>query len=303
LGIVIVGSVALDTVETPVGRVDDAAGGAATYSSLAAALLARPVAVVGVVGTDFPDERLSMLREHGVDIEGIERAEGRTFRWVGRYHDDMAGRDTLDTQLNVFAGFRPQIPDSLRAARHLFLANIQPGLQLSVLDQMDRPRLTLLDTMNFWISGALAELRQVMARVDVLLVNDEEARMLTGHRGIHDAGRALLDMGPRFAVVKKGEHGASLYWPEGTFLCPAYPVTDVVDPTGAGDSFAGGLIGSLANESAISPESLRRAMVFGTAVASYCVEGFGVQGLLRATRAGLEERYGRIRELTDIPPL
>jgi len=303
LGIVIVGSVALDTVETPVGRVDEAVGGAATYASLAAALLARPVAVVGVVGTDFPDEHLSMLLEQGVDIQGIERAEGRTFRWVGRYHSDMAGRDTLDTQLNVFAGFRPQIPDSLRAARHLFLANIQPGLQLSVLDQMDRPRLTLLDTMNFWISGALAELRQVMARVDVVLVNDEEAQMLTGHRGIHDAGCALLDMGPRFAVVKKGEHGANLYWPEGMLLCPAYPVRDVIDPTGAGDSFAGGLLGSLAGASTVSPENLRRAMAFGTAVASYCVEGFGVQGLLRATRAGLDERYRQLRDLTDIPPL
>ncbi len=303
MGIVIVGSVALDTVETPAGRVDEAVGGAATYASLAAALLTRPVSVVGVVGGDFPDEHLSMLQARGVDIGGIERAEGRTFRWVGRYHDDMVGRDTLDTQLNVFADFRPHIPEALRTESHLFLANIQPGLQFSVLDQMDRPEVTLLDTMNFWITGALTELRRVMARVDVLVVNDEEARMLTGHRSIHEAGRALLDLGPRFAVVKKGEHGANLYGPDGLFLCPAYPVTDVVDPTGAGDSFAGGLIGSLAGASTLSPESLRRAMVVGTAVASFCVEGFGVQGLLRADRAGLQERYQRLRELTGIPPL
>jgi sugar/nucleoside kinase (ribokinase family) len=302
MSVLVVGSVALDTVEAPAGRADEALGGAATYASLAAAKFGAPVGIVAVVGDDFPAAHVATLRGAGVDDTGLEVVAGRTFRWTGRYHEDVNHRDTLDTQLNVFADFAPKIPASLRQAQYVFLANIDPRLQLGVLDQVEAPRLVLWDTMNFWITGSRAEVDAVLARVDVAFLNDQEARLLTGLRNLHEAGSAVREMGPRWVVIKKGEHGAALYTDEGIFQCPAFPVRRVVDPTGAGDSFAGGVVGYLAATGGAGDACLRRALTYGTATASYCVEGFSVGALLAARRDALDARYAALRAMTAIPP-
>jgi len=302
MSILIVGSVALDTVETPVARAEEALGGAATYASIAARTLHDHVSIVAVVGSDFPSEHMATLRNRGVDLSGLDTVEGRTFRWAGRYHEDMIGRDTLDTQLNVFADFHPEITGSGRDAQYVFLANIQPDLQLSVLDQVDHPDLVFLDTMNFWIDGAREQLVEAISRSDVFFLNDEEAMQLTGANTIHGAGERLLGMGPSHVVIKKGEHGANLYQEDGIFLCPAFPVDSVTDPTGAGDTFAGGCIGLIAATGDASQEGLRRAIAYGTTMASFCVEGMGTEGLLRADREKAEARYGALRQMAALPP-
>lgn len=292
--VLVVGSVALDTIETRVGRREEILGGSATFASVAASLSA-PVRLVGVVGEDFPDGHVELLRRHGVDVGGLERRPGRTFRWSGRYAPDFSSRESLDTQLNVFEAFDPKLPESYRASEVVFLGNIHPDLQLRVLEQVASPRIRAADTMNFWISGARDRLVEVLGKVDLLLINDEEAVQLTGERSVLRAGRAVQAMGPRQLVVKRGEHGALLFDGDELFYCPGYPLDEVVDPTGAGDSFAGALLGHLA---AAGPGgSLRRAVVFATAVASFGVEGFGVDRLAVLTKDALDERVEALRHL------
>ena len=301
MSILIVGSVALDTVEAGGRTVVDALGGAAVYSSLAATRLHSDVSIVAVVGRDFPDEHLATLRSERVDTSGVEVADGLTFRWSGRYHEDMIGRDTLDTQLNAFADFQPKVSEDLADAEYVFLANIDPSLQLNVLSQVRAPKLVVADTMNFWIQGKRPEVLRLLERADVISLNDEEAWLLTGERNIHRAGRAILGMGPRRVLIKKGEHGAVMHGAGEVFSLPAVPIETVADPTGAGDAFAGGFVGCLAATGADEPAAFRRAVAYGTVLASFCVEDFSVAGLLRATPQAVRERYDHLARMTKVP--
>jgi len=300
-----VGSVAYDTVETRYGRREDVLGGSCTYFSVAAALLAPPssVAVVAVVGEDFRDEDVALLADRGVDTDGLQRAAGRTFRWAGRYHADMNGRDTLSTELNVFEHFNPVLPMRYRSARQLFLGNIHPALQETVLDQVPNAGFVALDTMNLWIDTARDALVKVLRRVDALFVNDEEGRQLTGEHAMPAVARALMGMGPRVVVLKRGEHGALVFTEGAVFSCPAIPLDEVVDPTGAGDSFAGGFMGYLARSGDYSAPNLRRAAVAGTLIASFNVQGFSLDRLRTVTHEDLHRRYERFVDLTAAEPL
>lgn len=297
--ILVVGSVAYDTIETPQARRERILGGSASYFSLAATRFA-PVRAVGVIGDDFRQEDLDLLAGRGADISGIQRAAGPTFFWAGRYHDDLIERDTLTTELGVFADFAPQIPPAWRDTPYLFLANIQPALQRHVLELVSRPALVVLDTMNLWIETARADLLDVLARVDVLLVNDSEARLLTGERSLGGAAAAIHELGPSWVVIKKGEHGAMLFGRQTLLAVPAIMLPAVVDPTGAGDTFAGGFVGSLAAAGATAaagPETFRQAMLDGTVTASFCPEAFGVEGLLRLEPEACLERLQRLRDM------
>ncbi|MBI2298829.1 MAG: sugar kinase [Armatimonadetes bacterium] len=296
--VVMVGSVALDSVETPAGRAERALGGAACYAGVAASFFTA-VKLVGVVGEDFDPAHLAFLASRGIDTAGIERVPGKTFFWAGRYSNDMNDRVTLTTELNVFEQFDPALPAAYRSVPYLFLANIQPGLQLKVLDQMTRPRFVALDTMNLWIEHTPDELRAVIARVDLLLLNDSEARQLTGKAHLPEAGFAMLGLGPRVAVVKKGEHGAVVFTRDGMFLLPAYPVPQVTDPTGCGDVFAGGLVGYLAAVDRSDDAALRRAAAYGTVLASFNVEDFSLDRLRTLTREEVEERYLAFHGMTQ----
>ena len=299
----IVGSIALDTVETPFGRVGEALGGAASYASCAASLFGA-VRLIGVVGEDFPQEHLEALASRGVDTAHVQRVEGgRSFRWHGRYEGDMSQAETLDTQLNVFADFRPEIPPEYTDTEIVFLANIDPALQRWVLEQCAGAQLTVADTMNFWIEGKRAELLQVLRRVDVALMNDTELRQLTGEPGLIRAGRKALSLGPRFLIVKKGVHGATLMWEQSYFSVPSYPVADVRDPTGAGDSFAGGIAGFLAATEDLSESNMRRAVAVGTVTASFACEDFSLQRLWSVTRDDVRRRYTELRESALFGPL
>jgi sugar/nucleoside kinase (ribokinase family) len=298
--LLIVGSLAFDDLDMPSGKYRDVLGGAATYSSLAASFLATP-RVVGIVGSDFPEAHLQTLRDRRVDTEGIERLSGKTFRWHGRYSEDLSTRATLDTQLNVFADFRPRIPPAYAGTPFVLLGNIHPRLQIDVLDQIERPRLVAADTMNFWISGEPEALGQLLRRIDLLVINDEEARQLSG---IHNLRKAALDIrkrGPSRVLIKQGEHGALLFDGAGAFFVPAYPLEEVLDPTGAGDTFAGGLIGYLARRGVTdtSPHSLRCAMFYASALASFCVEDVGPARLLCLTDAELRIRINDFLSLVD----
>ena len=303
--VLIVGSIALDSVETPFGKVERALGGAGTYAAVAASLLA-PVRLVGIIGDDFPQDALDMLTARGVDLEGVVRIlGGKSFHWAGRYDYDMNVRETLATELNVFADFHPDLPEPYRATPYVFLANIQPSLQLAVLDQIAAPRLVVCDTMDFWIEGAREELLQVLARVDIALMNDAEARQLTGESNLARAAREVLDMGPRYVVIKQGEYGAALVSREAQFSLPCYPLPDVRDPTGAGDSFAGGLIGFMAWLDAQDETALRQALACGTVLASACVQDFSLRGLQGLTVDTLYRRYEELRAMVDfceLPP-
>jgi len=293
--ILVVGSIALDSVETPFGKLDRAIGGAGTYSSFAASLLS-PVRLVGVIGEDFPQDALDRLASRGVDLEGVERIPGgRSFHWAGRYEYDMSSATTLDTQLNVFADFNPVVPESYRDSAYVFLANIQPSLQLSVLDQIDRPKMVMCDTMNFWIESARDDLLRVLSRVDVALMNDAEIRQLTGTPNLAAAASQVLEMGPSHVVIKKGEYGASLVSAEGHFALPSIPLHTVKDTTGAGDSFAGGMIGFMAWLGAHDGDALRQALACGTVCASACVEDFSLDGLSALTVEDLYRRYEALR--------
>ncbi len=296
--VLVVGSIAFDDLEMPTGSFRDVLGGAATNSSLSAALLA-PVRLVGVVGSEFDEAHLVMLREHGIDTGGVERAEGKTFRWHGRYAPDLMSRATLDTQLNVFADFHPKIPAAYESSPYVLLGNIHPRLQLDVLDQVERPKLVAADTMNFWISGESKTLAEMLKRIDLLLINDEEARQLSGEHNIARAAADILKRGPTQLIIKRGDCGAMLFDAQGAFFVPGYPLEDVLDPTGAGDTFAGGLLGYLASHEDLSHHAMRRAMFFASALGSFCVEGIGTTKVATLRRADLSRRIEQFRALVD----
>ena len=303
--VLVVGSVALDSVETPFGRADDVLGGSGTFFSSAASHFA-PVQLVGVVGDDYPVELLQPLAERGVDLSGLERAKGSSFRWRGRYRHDLNAAETLETHLGVFSHFHPKIPEQFRRAPFVFLANIDPRLQLQVLEQVEKPRLVACDTMNFWIESRRPELLELLKHVDLITLNDGEARQLTEHTNLVHAAHWILDRGPRHVLIKKGEHGAFMFTNDSVFFAPAYPLETVFDPTGAGDSFAGGFIGYLASTGDLSDKSMRRAVVVGSAMGSFAVEKFSNTRLLEITRSEIDARVQEFRELVafdaDIVP-
>lgn len=287
--VLIVGSMAFDDLELPSGSHTDVVGGSATYASIACSLLA-PTRIVGVVGEDFPADTLHGLKQRGIDIEGVEQVKGKTFRWKGRYAKDLASRETLDTQLNVFADFRPKIPAAYRSSPYLFLGNIHPALQLEVLSQVERPRFVAADTMNFWIQGERELLLQVLQKIDMLVINDEELRLLAQDHNLKRGAKAVRQMGPKRLIVKRGDAGALLFDQEETFFSPAIPLEHEVDPTGAGDTFAGALMGHFARASATAPTVARQAVVTGSAVASFCVQGVGATEVLKKSAADVDAR-------------
>jgi sugar/nucleoside kinase (ribokinase family) len=300
MALLVVGSVALDSIFTPFGETADALGGSAVYFSVAGSIL-YPVKVVGVVGQDYPYAELERLAARGIDWSGVEQVPGESFRWKGKYSYDLQSRETLETRLGVFADFQPKLPASFRSARFLFLGNIDPDLQLGVLDQVERPELVVCDTMNYWIQSKKAALLRLLSRVDVLMVNDGEARELSGDWNIHRAGRWILAHGPKRVVIKQGEHGALLIEAERTFYVPAFPLETVFDPTGAGDAFAGGFMAYLARTGAVTEDNLRRAMVYGAAMGSYAVEQFGIRGFDEVSLADVETRVRAFQDLTHVP--
>jgi sugar/nucleoside kinase (ribokinase family) len=298
--LLVVGSVALDSVATPFGAVREALGGSATFFSYAASFFTG-VRLLATVGEDFPREHLELLRGRGVDIASLQVSKGRTFRWAGEYGYDLNEAKTLDTQLNVFADFKPVLAPELRKIPYLFLANIDPVLQLDVLHQMEeRPRLVALDTMNFWIRGKREDLGRVLAEVDVVTINDGEARELAGEPNLVRATRAIAAMGPKTVVVKRGEYGALMFCEGAFFMVPAYPLDSVYDPTGAGDSFAGGFVGYLAATDRVDAPAMRRALVYGSVVASFAVEDFSLNRLTRLTRDEIDQRYEAFGDLTRL---
>jgi sugar/nucleoside kinase (ribokinase family) len=294
----VVGSVALDSIETPSGQAEDVLGGSCSYFALAASYFA-PVNMVGVIGKDFPAAEREFLASRNINLEGLEAVDGRTFRWRGRYHEDMNVRDTLDLQLNVFGEFSPSLPASYRSSALVFLANIQPGLQSRVLEQLESVQLVGADTMDHWIQEDRGALLELLAEVDVLSINDSEAQMLSGERNIVTAARKILDMGPETLLIKRGEYGALQFSANDVFAVPAFPLETVVDPTGAGDCVAGGMFGSLAQSGEFDGRALRRAIVYGSVVASFCVEDFGPRRLRSLTRDDVEQRYRQFMALTD----
>ena len=297
MSILVVGSVAFDSVETPFGKAEKVLGGSASFFSVAASFFV-PVNLVGVVGSDFGEKERAAFAGRDIDLAGLEVADGLTFHWGGKYSFDLNSRDTLFTDLNVFQSFKPKIPAAYRQSKQVFLGNIDPELQRDVLDQVEKPDLVACDTMNFWISGRLEELKKTLARVDVLLINDAEARQLSGEWNLVKAARVIRGMGPKTLVLKKGEHGVIMFTEQGAFAAPAYPLEEVFDPTGAGDTFAGGFLGYLAGAPARDEATLRRAIVMGSTLASYCVEAFSLDRLLRLTRAEIDERFRLFKRLT-----
>ncbi|HMX41808.1 MAG TPA: PfkB family carbohydrate kinase, partial [Saprospiraceae bacterium] len=294
-----VGTVAFDDIETPFGRAEKVVGGACTYIALAASYFTAPVNIVSVIGDDFPVETLDFLRSRGADLQGLQVKHGeKSFFWAGRYHHNLNSRDTLDTQLNVLADFDPVVPDPYRRSDYLMLGNLTPQVQMRVLEQMEtKPRLVALDTMNFWMDIALDDLKQVLLEIDTLIINDEEARQLSGCNSLFKAAQVIHDMGPRYLVIKKGEHGALLFHRGQMFYAPALPLAEVVDPTGAGDTFAGGFMGWIAKTDDTSFENMKRAVIYGSAMASFCVEQFSIQRLKELTPAMIEDRVLQFAEL------
>jgi sugar/nucleoside kinase (ribokinase family) len=298
MSILVVGSVAFDTIETPHGRAEEVLGGSAAYFAVAASYFA-PVKLVAVVGEDFPAHERAFLASRDIDLDGLSVSKGRTFRWTGRYHEDMNVRDTLDLQLNVFSTFTPVLPPGYRDTPFVFLANINPGLQDGVLDQLMQPRLIACDTITHWIEGARPELEALLKRVEMLIINDEEARLLSGERNVVRAARKILGMGPRTLLVKRGEYGVLSFSASSVFAMPAYPLEEVFDPTGAGDSFAGGFLGHLAASADLSETNVRKAIVYGSVVASFVVEDFSLRRLRTLTRDDIERRYRQFVSLTE----
>jgi len=294
--VLVVGSVALDSVETPFGKADEVLGGSGTYFSSSASHFTG-VQLVGVVGDDYPVEKLEPLAARGVDLAGLEKATGSSFRWRGRYRHDLNSAETLETHLGVFSNFRPKIPDQFKRSPFVFLANIDPRLQLQVLEQVEKPRLVACDTMNFWIESRRPELVELLGHVDLITLNDAEARQLTEHTNLVQAARWIMDKGPKHVLIKKGEHGAFMFTRDSIFFAPAYPLESVFDPTGAGDSFAGGFIGYLAATGDLSDANMRRAVVVGSAMGSFAVERFSNARLLEITRADIDARIQEFRQL------
>ena len=299
MSVLVVGSLALDSIETPFGSAKDKVGGSATFISAAASYFNSPIRLVGVVGGDFPQEGIDFLERRNVDLEGLQVIrEGKTFRWAGRYHYDLNERDTLSTDLNVFEKFDPVIPEKYRKNNIICLGNIDPVLQRRVLDQVEKPRFVVCDTMNYWIERKNEELRETLKQINVLILNDSEARLLSHEPNLFKAGRTIRQMGPSVVIVKKGEHGALLLTDQLVFSAPAYPMENIFDPTGAGDAFAGGFVGWLARTDDMSEENLKRAVIYGSTLASFCVEKFGVDGLADLTYLSIQDRFRQFRELS-----
>lgn len=302
MSLLVIGSVAFDAIETPFGKTDKIIGGAATYISLASSYFTPKVNLVAVVGEDFPHNDIEMLRSHGVDTEGLQIKEGeKSFFWKGRYHNDMNSRDTLVTELNVLGDFDPIIPENYQDCEFLMLGNLAPTVQRTVIERLNRrPRFIAMDTMNFWMEIAQEELMKSIALTDILIINDEEARQLSGEYSLLKASRVIRDMGPKYLIIKKGEHGALLFHENHVFYAPALPLEEVFDPTGAGDSFAGGFIGYLASQNEVSFEQMKKAILHGTAIASFCVEKFGIDRLIAVTPVELEERIQQLQALVHV---
>jgi sugar/nucleoside kinase (ribokinase family) len=302
MSIVNVGTVAFDAIETPFGKTDKIVGGASTYISLASSFFHSPVKLVSVIGDDFDMEMLEKMKKKGIDLEGLQIKKGeKSFFWSGKYHYDLNTRDTLVTELNVLEHFQPVVPESYQDCTYLMLGNLAPAVQSSVLDQLtNRPKLVVLDTMNFWMDIAMEELKRVIKRCDVLSINDEEARQLTGSYSLVSAANKILQMGPRFLIIKKGEHGALLFGDKKMFYAPAMPLEDVVDPTGAGDTFAGGLLGYIASKDEVSFDNMKRAVIAGSALASFTVEKFGVERLLEIDKPMIEKRMTKFQNLVHV---
>jgi len=295
MSLVIVGTVAFDAIETPFGKTDKIVGGAGTFAGLAASYLYDDVKLVSVIGEDFGEDNLNILKYRNIDIEGVEIVKGgKSFFWSGKYHNDMNTRDTLATELNVLADFDPKIPDAYQGCDYLLLGNLTPRVQIDALDRLrDKPKLVLLDTMNFWMDVALDDLKIALKRVDVLTINDAEARQLSGEYSLVNAAKAILQMGPKYLIIKKGEHGALLFGEGRIFSAPALPLADVFDPTGAGDAFAGGFIGHLAKIKSVNFNNMKNAVIYGSALASFCVEKFGTERLQNLAPKEISERIGQ----------
>jgi len=300
--VLIVGSVALDSIKTPLGQVTDALGGAAVYSSVAASFF-TPAMVVGVVGEDFPMAHIDFLASRGINTHGIQVRPGKSFRWGGSYEFDLNQAHTLFTELNVFADFKPTIPPAYRSAEYVFLANIDPELQLEVLDQVEKPKLVACDTMNFWIENKQDSLIEVLKRVDVAFMNDAEARQLIGTSSLIKAAGEIRQFGPKTVIIKKGENGAMMFCDSICFMAPSYPLEEVVDPTGAGDSFAGGFIGYIAHTNDISERNIRKAIIYGSTIASFNVEGFSLDRLKALTQRDISDRYNEFKQFVFFEPM
>lgn len=294
-----IGTVAFDTIETPFGKAERVVGGSCSYIALAASYFTPKVNIVAVVGDDFPQEKIQVMNQHGINTEGLQIKEGeKSFFWAGKYHLDLNSRDTLTTELNVLADFDPIIPESYQNCEYLMLGNLTPQVQQTVINRLKkRPKLILMDTMNFWMEVAMDDLKATIKMVDVLSINDEEARQLSGEHSIVKAAKVIMKMGPKFLIIKKGEHGALLFHKEEVFFAPALPLEEVFDPTGAGDSFAGGFIGYIAKTNDISFENMKRAIIYGSAMASFCVEKFGPEALMNLTQDNIENR---VQEFIDL---
>jgi len=301
MSVLVVGTMAFDAIETPFGKSDRIIGGAATYIALSASNFVKPIKQISVVGGDFPQSELDHLSSLGVQLEGVQvKKDEKSFFWAGRYHMDMNERDTLDTQLNVLANFTPVVPDSYQDAEFLMLGNLAPAVQMSVLNQMkNKPKLVVMDTMNFWMETAMADLEAVLKKVDVLLVNDSEARQLSGQYSLVKAAKTIMGMGPKYLVVKKGEHGALLFHGDKVFIAPALPLEEVFDPTGAGDTFAGGFVGHLAKTKDISFENMKTALIVGSAMASFCVEKFGTTRMKEISKGDIQSRIQQFVDLVN----
>ena len=299
--VLVVGSVALDSVESPSGKVDDSLGGAATYISIAASYFVKPVQMVAIVGGDFPKKHIELLKSHSVDLEGLQIIkDGKTFRWGGKYHQDLNHRDTLFTELNVFQSFNPIIPEKYKKTKYVCLGNIDPTLQKQVLSQIEKPKFVICDTMNYWIERTNVELLETLKLVDILVLNDSEAKQLANEVNLITAAKIILTMGPSKVIVKKGEHGAMLVTEKTIFSAPAYPLENIFDPTGAGDSFAGGLIGWVSKTGDVSDDNLKRAILYGSTMASFCCEKFSVDGLLSLDESKIQFRYKEFVNLSKV---
>ncbi len=301
MSVICVGTMAFDAIETPFGKVDQIVGGSGTYVAYAASNFVTPIQQISIVGYDFPQEEMDEMKKRGVSLEGVEIVKDKkSFFWSGKYHLDMNSRDTLVTDLNVLADFNPVVPDSYQGAEFLILGNLAPDIQMSVIDQLTvRPKLIVMDTMNFWMDIAMDGLKEVLKKVDVLLVNDAEARQLSGELSLVKAAKLIMQMGPQFLIIKKGEHGALLFHKDHVFFAPALPLEEVFDPTGAGDTFAGGFIGHLAKTKDISFENMKTAIIVGSAMASFCVEKFGPERLKEITKADIDERLSEFVQLVN----
>lgn len=301
MSLIVVGSMAFDAIETPFGKSDKIIGGAATYIAWSASNFTKPIRQISVVGGDFPKDELDILEERGVELEGVQiKKDEKSFFWAGKYHMDMNTRDTLETQLNVLGTFDPIVPDSYQDSEFLILGNLSPAVQLSVIEQLnERPKLVVMDTMNFWMEVALDDLKKVLQKVDVLLVNDSEARELSHEFSLVKAAKKIMKMGPQYLIIKKGEHGALLFHQDNVFFAPALPLEEVFDPTGAGDTFAGGFMGHIARTKDISFENMKTAIIVGSAMASFCVEKFGTQRLREITKEDIDKRLMQFQELVN----